>query len=62
MAASRAAPDEFWKVHARGVCVKDAALEVGVDYEVARDWVSQAGGIRPRRRAALGRFLSLSER
>ena len=62
VAAPRAAQDESWKVHARGVRIKDAALEVGVDYEAAREWVSQAGGIRPRRRPASGWFLSLAER
>ncbi len=62
VAAPRAVQDEFWKVHARGVRIKDAALEAGVDYEAAREWVSQAGGIRPRRRPPSGRFLSLLER
>lgn len=62
VALPRAAQDEFWKVHARGVRIKDAALEAGVDYEAAREWVSQAGGIRPRRRPPSGRFLSLAER
>ena len=33
-----------------------------MDYEAAREWVSQAGGIRPRRRPLSGRFLSLTER
>lgn len=62
VAAPRAAQNEVWKVHARGVRIKDATLAVGVDYEAAREWVSQAGGIRPRRRPASGRFLSVSER
>lgn len=58
----RSMQDAFWKVHARGVRVKDAAEEVGVDYETAREWVGRAGGIRPRRVEASGRFLSLTER
>ena len=62
VALPRAAQDEFWKAHARGVRIKDAALEVGVDYEAAREWVIQSGGIRPRRRPPSGRFLSLAER
>jgi len=40
VALPRAAQNEFWKVHARGVRIKDAALEAGVDYEAAREWVS----------------------
>ena len=58
----RAMQDEFWKVHARGVLIKDAAEEVGVDYETAREWVARAGGIAPRRGQGTGRFLSLAER
>ena len=33
-----------------------------MDYEAARDWVSQAAGIRPRQLPASGQFLSLAER
>jgi hypothetical protein len=43
VALPRAAQDEFWKAHARGVRIKDAALEVGVDYEAAREWELDPG-------------------
>lgn len=62
VALPRVMQDECWKVHARGVRIKDAAEEAGVDYETAREWVTRAGGIRPRRRQWSGRFLSLTER
>lgn len=62
VALPRARRDAFWEVHARGVRIKDAALEVGVDYEAAREWVARAGGVRPWPQAASGRFLSLAER
>ena len=62
VALPRARQDAFWQVHARGVRIKDAAEEAGVDYEAAREWVSRAGGIRPRRQVVSDRFLSLAER
>jgi IS30 family transposase len=62
VALPRERQDAFWKVHARGVRIRDAAEEAGVDYETAREWVARAGGIRPRRQQPSGRFLSLAER
>lgn len=58
----RARQDAFWQVHASGLRIKDAAKEVGVDYEAAREWVARAGGIRPRPQLSSGRFLTLVER
>ena len=62
VAALRAAQDEFWKVHARRVRIEEAALEADVDYEAVREWVNQTGGLRPSRRLAAVRLLSLTER
>ncbi len=54
--------DRFWEVHSRGVRIKDAALEAGVEYEAARDWVYETGGVRPRPQKSSGRYLALEER
>ena len=58
VAFRRVAQDEFWKAHVRGVRIKDAASEAGVDYRAVREWVIHSDGIRPRRRPQTGRFLN----
>jgi len=43
--------------------IADAAVSAGVSYGAATRWISQAGGVRPRRPVvSSGRFLSLVER
>src|SRR5882762_5048519 len=53
----------FWRVRGEGAVIADAAVSAGVSYGAATRWISQAGGVRPRRPVvSSGRFLSLVER
>jgi len=54
---------EFWRRRSEGTSTYDAALAVSVSYSIAKRWIVDAGGVRPRPvPPPAGRYLSLAER
>lgn len=54
---------EFWRRRSEGTSTYDAALAVSVSYSIAKRWIVESGGVRPRPvPPPSGRYLSLAER
>lgn len=55
----------FWELYLSGCSQREAAAAVGASQQKASDWVSEAGGMKPRRvvgSSSSGRYLSAQDR